>query len=198
MAGLRRSSFFITFALLIFPAMVSAEGLDFELDASSDYFEAKVTWSAPIYDQDDRFGAGFIYADDFKIANASVAVTDDRLVRALTLGLGFKGVIGEIEHGRDDFDLMAFGFHGLGEYDFRKTSSNLPLVLWASATWAPDPLAFSDSTEYLEFSTGIYFYFVRNAAIALGYWYLESEFDENHGSIDESEDVFFLGLKVSF
>ena len=103
-----------------------------------------------------------------------------------------------MENHNKDFDLRAIGFLLLGEYDFKKEYPNLPINAAMSIAVAPSPLSSSDTRRYLEYSSTIYFYIVKNAAIGVGYRAFDAHFDDTSGRIKRSEDAVFFGFRLDF
>ena len=198
MTGIRKIIFIIALIAFALPRSSSGEKLDFEINANSDDIEAKLGWEFAHHVNNPAIGAGLIYSDEYTISNLSLSVKDKAFIPALTLGLGFKGLLGEVENHNKDFDLAAISFLLLGEYDFKKKYPNLPINASMSIAVAPSPLSFSDSSRYLEYSSTIYLYIVRNAAIGIGYRAFDARFKDTSGKIKRSEDAVFFGFKLDF
>jgi hypothetical protein len=170
-----------------------------QIHANSDDFMAEVGSESLISDAVLKVGAGVAFSEgDYNMGNVYFAVQDEVFIPALTLGLGFKGVLGTADVDDDDYNIVAIGFMALGEYDFRKIYYNLPLLIYASFTGSPDPLSFDDTDTYLEFDVGVKGYIVRNAAVVLGYRIIEVRFDEDPDKIKLKNDAFYFGVEISF
>ncbi len=133
---------------LVFPIISHGETLDFELNANSTDVEGKLNVQLPVYGTYLNVGAGAIVSDNddyYWVSNVSAALKDEVLLEALTLGLGFKGLIGQAEVHNEDFNIRSLSFLALGDYDFRKTNIRLPLSLSLSYAMSPSPLNFSDT-----------------------------------------------------
>jgi hypothetical protein len=170
-----------------------------QIYANSDDFMAKVESESLISDAVLKVGAGFAFSEgDYQMGNVFFAVQDEVFIPALTLGLGFKGVMGTADVDDDDYNIAAIGFMALGEYDFRKIYYNLPVLIYANFTGSPDPLSFDDTDTYLELDMGVKGYIVRNAAVVLGFRSIEVRFDEDSDKIKLNDDAFYFGVEISF
>jgi hypothetical protein len=198
MTCLRRIIFIALLAIFVLPRSSLAERLDLEINANSSDIEAKLGWEFTHHVNNPEIGAGVIYSDNYLISNLSLAVKDKAFIRELNLGLGFKGLLGEIENHHKDFDLRAISFLVLGEYDFKKKYPDLPVIASMSIALAPDPLSFSDTSRYLEYTFTIYLYIVRNAAIDVGYRGFDARFEDTSSKVKRSDDAVFLGFKLDF
>lgn len=176
-----------------------ARTLKFQIYANSDDFVANVESESIVSDATLNVGGGIAFSEnDYQMGNAYFSIKDEVFVPALTLGLGFKGVLGTGEVDSKDYDIAAIGFMVLGEYDFRKIYYNLPILLYANFTGAPDPLSFGDTDTYLEFNAGIKGYIVNNAALVLGYHRTEIRFDEDGDDDKLIDDAVYFGVEISF
>jgi hypothetical protein len=146
-----------------------------------------------------NIGGGILFGeDDYKIGNLHIAVKDEVFTPALTLGLGFKGVAGQSEIEKRDYDIAAAGFSLLGQYDFREIYINLPLLIYAEASGATEPLSFRDTTSYIDFDTGVRAYIVRSAAVVIGYRAHKYWLEDSRSKEELNIDAFYLGLQISF
>jgi len=198
MISIRRIALIVALLTFILPRPSLAEALNVEIHASSEDIDLKLSRESPFYDNYMETGFGLYYSEDYVISNLNLALKDEVFIPGLTLGLGFKGLFGEVEIQNTDFDLMAVSFLVLGEYDFREKFFDLPVNVSASISMAPTPLCFSDTDRYLEFYSAIYLYIVKNGAIGIVYRSFEARFEEPSGEVKESDDAVLLGLKLSF
>ena len=188
-------------AVLIFflCATASAGSVSFELNANMDDVAGVVDYDSQAFGAVLNAGGGLIFSDnDYTLGNLHIALKDQIFAPALTLGLGFKGVLGQTEVSSEDYDIAAIGFSLLGEYDFREIYTNFPIMIFAEVTGAPDPLSFRDTTTYMDFNTGIRGYIVRNAAIVVGYRVLKVDLEANNTSDELTDDAFYIGLRLIF
>lgn len=198
MITIKRIGLIVALLALVLPRTSLAQNLTAEIDANSSDIELKIGHDFPLYENTAEIGFGVSYSDDFLISNVNFVLKGQVFVPELTLGLGFKGTVGEVEIHNVDYDLRAIGFLVLGEYDFGEKFLNLPIRASASLSVAPDPLCFSDTDRYLEFSTGIYLYVVRNGAIGIVYRSFEARFDVASGKPKDSDDAVLLGFTLGF
>jgi len=146
-------------------------------------------------------GGGFLFSDDktkYWIANLNAAVKDEVFTPALSLGLGLKGVFGRTDFVTVERDTAALSFQFLGDYDFRKTSINWPISIYASVAYAPEILSFSDTDRYFDFYTGVSFHINYFAAVYAGYRDIEIKYKAGGTENKLTDDAFFLGIRISF
>lgn len=142
-------------------------------------------------------GAGGLYIeDDYTLYHLKGGLKQSLFSPALTLGMGFKGVIGEAEVAHHDFDINAVGFNVLGEFDFAKTAAAVPVTLSADVVAAPDPLSYNDCGEYIEYTIAASVNIIDNGAIVAGYTKIETELKSNGFEFDKDEDSVFLGFQL--
>lgn len=178
---------------------VNAGSVSVEINANTDDVAGVVEYDSQAFGAVLNTGGGFIFSDnDYTIGDLHIALKDQIFAPALTLGLGFKGVFGQTEVSREDYDITAIGFSLLGEYDFREIYTNFPILIFAEFTGAPDPLSFRDTTTYMDFNTGIRGYIVRNAAIVAGYRVIKVDLEAGRTSDELTDDAFYIGLRLIF
>jgi len=186
---------------LVFPIISYGETFDFELNANSTDVEGKLNAQLPVYSTYLYVGVGAIFSDDddyYWVSNVSAVLKDEALVEALTLGLGFKGLIGQAEARNEDFNIRSLSFLALGEYDLRKTNIRLPISLSLSYAMSPTPLNFSDTKKYQEFISTVYVHIAHRASAVAGYRNIDARFDYGSGEAEHSDSAFFFGIKLKF
>jgi hypothetical protein len=198
MMSIKRVIVIVALLTFILPGVSLAEALNFQLNASSDNIDLRVSREFPISDNYAEAGVGLYHGDDYLISNLDFALKGEVFIPELTLGLGLKGLLGEVEIRDKDFDLRAISFLVIGEYDFGKVFFNFPMNASLSFSIAPDPLCFSDTDRYIEFYAAIYLYIVKSAAIGIVYRTFEARFDDPSGKVEESDDAVLLGFKLRF
>jgi len=198
MITIRRVALIVALVAFFLPRASLAGGLNFELNVNSSDIELKGSRKFSLYDNYTESGVGLYYCDDYLISNLNFALKDKVLIPGLTLGLGLKALLGEVEIHNRDYDLMAISFLVLGEYEFGERFFNLPVNASAHISMAPDPLCFSDTDRYLEYCLGIHLYVVKNGAIGIIYRGFEARFDDPSGRVKESDDALLLGFKLGF
>lgn len=197
----------IILTALLFPGIVQAENTTIGLNINSADIEAWIETQLKPYNTPLVLGAGFLYSEDdnygrdeydkYKIGNVHMAVKDEMFVPGLSLGLGFKGVLGETEIYNRDYDIGAICFQFLGGYDFRKNTTRLPISITANLSISPKMLSFLDTEKYMEFTSAVNFHINAYAAAFVGYRIIDIEFDE---PVEEDLDdkTIFGGIKISF
>ena len=185
--------------VLFLAATASAGSVSVEIDANTDDVAGGVEYDSQAFGAVLNTGGGLIFSDnDYTLGNLHIALKDELFVPALTLGLGFKGLVGEADVSQESYDVTAIGFVLLGEYDFRKIYLNFPLLIFAEFSGAPDPMSFRDTTSYMDFNTGIRAYIVRTAAIVAGYRVLEINVEDSNSSGTLTDDAWYIGLRLTF
>ena len=146
-------------------------------------------------------GGGFIVNEkdpDYWLGNINFSLQDEVFVPALSLGLGLKGVFGRTDFVTGKRDTFALPIEFLAGFDFRKSSVNIPVSLFASLAYAPSALSFSDTKDYLEFYTTGSFHINYYAAIYVGFRKLEIEYDAAGRRDKLSDDAWLIGVKFTF
>ncbi len=198
MISIKRVALIVALLAFILPGASLAEDLSVEIYASSEDIDLKISRESPFYDNYMEAGFALYYGEDYLISNVNLALKGEVATPGLSLGLGFKGLLGEVEIQNRDLDLMGVSFFVLGEYDFEESFFNLPVNISMSISMAPEPLCFSDTDKYLEFYSAIYLYIVKNGAIGIIYRSFEAHFEGPSGEVKESDDAVLLGIKLSF
>ena len=177
------------------------DSFSFELGASSSGLEARFDARRPIEQGYLTAGLGGVIEDndeEYKILDAKVAFGSENLIPQLTVELGFKGFLGDIEEKDRDGDLGAIGFLLSAAYEIPKTVSPIPVEFSASACFAPSPLTFLDSERFSEIALGVGFYVIENAAVLLGYKHLNVHIHEHHRHWTMRDDALYIGLRLSY
>ena len=189
----------IVFFTLIISSVSFANTYDLELNVGHSVLEARFNATLPLEQNFLTTGVGVIYNDDdYKIVDAKLALSGEAFLPELTFTLGFKGLLGNMEKGYKDGDLMAVGFLLLGKYAIPEIILPIPVDVSVGFTFAPDPLCFSDSEKYLEVRTGLDFHIIKSGIITLGYRYIKAYFDNNYGQWDMSDGTIFIGYRMLY
>ncbi len=197
----------VIFGIAIFLATVfisssaAAADASIDLNINSSDVEARIDVKVNPLETPMSIGGGFLYSDDktkYWLASLNLAVKDEVFTPALSLGLGLKGMFGNTDFVTFDRDTAALAFQFLGDYDFRKTSANIPISIFAGVAYAPEILSFSDTDRYFDFYTGAAFHINYFAAVYVGYRDIEIDYEAGGIKNKLSDDAFFLGITISF
>ncbi len=189
----------IVFFTVIISSVSFANTYDLEVNVGKSVLEARFNATLPLEENFLTTGVGAIYnEDDYKIIDAKLALSGEAFLPELTFDLGFKGLLGNMEKGHKDGDLMAVGFLLLGKYAIPEILLPIPVDFSVGFTFAPDPLCFSDSEKYLEVRTGLDFHIIKSGIITLGYRYINAHFDNNYGQWDTSDGIIFIGYRILY
>jgi hypothetical protein len=196
--NIKKIALAIILTIMIFSGIAVAANTSIGVNVGSSEAEGWVDTQLDPYNTPLTIGAGFLYSDDdYWIANGHIAVMDEVFVPGLSLGLGFRGVFGEVEIYRRDYEVGAFCLQFLGEYDFRKNATRLPIGISASISGAPEIMSFRDTERYIEFATTFNFYINNWATAFAGYRKIDIKFDAPVDR-DWDDDAIFAGIKLSF
>lgn len=188
----------VTVAFLCLTTISRAQTFSARLSAGADSINADVQATTPLQGSTLTVGGGGLYMeDDYSLLTLNAGLQQSLFDPALTLGLGFKGIIGEAEKNNVDFDVAAIGFSANAEYNLDKTPAKLPISVYTGATGAPDPLSFEDCTKYLEYYAGINIYLIENGALVAQYTRLEFDLEKSRLKTEKSENLFFLGMQFT-
>jgi hypothetical protein len=199
MQGMFRTVLLAVAAVFLLSATAGAGSVSVEINANTDDVATLVEYDSQAFGAVLNTGGGIIFSDnDYTVGNLHIALKDEIFTPALTLGLGFQGLLGQAELSNEDYDITAIGFSLLGEYDFRDIYVNFPILIFAEFSGSPDPLSFRDTTGYMGFNTGIRVYIVRNAAIVAGYRVLKIDVEDSDHSDELVDDAFYIGLRLTF
>ena len=182
------------------PPATAAE-TDLALNIGDEFIEGRVNVKVNPIETPLRVGGGFIINEkdiDYWLANVNFALQDEVFTPALNMGLGLKFAFGTTDFLTGDLDTLALPFEFLADYDFRKSSVNIPVSLLATIAFAPKVLSFSDTEEFFEFYTTASFHINNYAAVYLGYRRLDIDYEKGGLQPNLSDDVWLIGVKFTF
>jgi hypothetical protein len=170
-----------------------------ELNASRSSIEGGYEHVMPVEYGFLTAGIGGLYSnDDYRIGHAKFTLGNGMSSAGLQFNLGFKGVLGNVEENSKEADLMAFAFLFTGTFTIPETIVPIPVDFSLNISMAPEPLCFLDSDRYLDFRTSFDFKIVKNAAIMLGYRYIETRLEQDQGTWEKSDGALFIGYRLRF
>jgi hypothetical protein len=186
--------------LALFVSSISFAGTHLiELNASQSTIEGEYDHKMPADYGFLTAGIGAFYSEDkYSIGHAKFTLGDGISSAGLRFNLGFKGVLGNVEKNSKEADLMAIGFLFSGTFTIPETILPLPVDFSMNLSIAPEPLCFLDSDRYMDFRTSLDFRIVKNAAIILGYRYIETKLEQDHGNWETSDGTLFIGYRLEF
>lgn len=193
---------FTCILFLFLPVMAFGETTGLELNVNASDVEGKFEFRLPDYEADIMPGAGVLFSDDnYLLSNLNISIRDQIFSPALSLGVGFKGTFGTVEkpNSGGNYDLGAFGFLLIGEYDFRQDPNvAVPVSLVATFSGSPDPLCFMDTERFFDFTFTVYGHIIKHASILAGYRHLNFHFGENANEVTVNDNAVFVGCKLHF
>jgi len=170
-----------------------------ELNASQGAIEGGYEHKMPVEYGFLTAGVGALYSeDDYRIGQAKFTLGNDLSSDGLRFNLGFKGILGNVEENGKDADLMAIAFLFMGAFTFPETMVPIPVDFSLNVSMAPEPLCFLDSDRYMDVRASLDFKIVKNAAISLGYRYIETHLEQDHGNWEKSDGSLFIGYQLRF
>jgi hypothetical protein len=170
-----------------------------ELNASQGAIEGGYEHQMPVEHGFLTAGIGALYSEDeYRTGNIKFTLGNGISSAGLRFNLGFKGVIGSVEENGKEADLMALGFFFSGAFTIPETIVPIPVDFSLNVSMAPEPLCFLDSDRYLDFRASLDFKIVKNAAIILGYRYIETRLEQDHGNWEKSDSALFIGYQLRF
>lgn len=142
-----------------------------------------------------NYGAGLQINGDFIIGSLNMAMGNE-MTKYLTVDMGLKGLLGQVESGDNDGDMASIGLYTSGAYDNR-SSTGIPFEITAMICMAPNILSFIDAEEYLSFKTslGIHIFPNKRGTLFAGLRYTEIQLD---GGEDISEARPFIGFRFRY
>jgi len=191
---------FLTFVLM--SAVCSANSLELDLTAGSTSVSGGVHYKNYVESGYFRVGGSVVHTDDdeveYTIGSLDLTVGSDTLMPGLSCDVGLRGIYGTAEDGNVSGDVGALGFTGGVGYLFPSDMIPIPVEVFGGLTWAPGPLAFIDTEDYLEFNAGVGVRIIRNASIVASYTHYRIEMESGPGDWTLKDDVFRLGLAMRF
>jgi hypothetical protein len=188
--------------LLTTHAFCAAQSLELDLTAGATSVSGGVHYKSYLESGYVRMGASGVYTDDddteYKWGSLNLMVGNDTLVSGLSCDVGLRGIFGSADDGSVSGDIDALGFTGTVGYLFPRDMIPVPIEIFGGLTWAPEPLTFMDTKNYLELNAGVGFRIIQNASIVGTYTRYRVEMESGPGDWTLSDDVFRAGLVMHF
>lgn len=179
-----------------------ANSLELDLMAGTESISGGIHYKDYIESGYYRIGGSVVHTDDddveYTLGSLNLTVGSDTLAPGFTCEVGVRGIFGTADDGGYSGDVGALGFTGEAGYLFPTDLIPVPLEVFGGLTWAPSPLSFADTDNYLEFNAGVGLRILRNASIRASYTHYRIDMDSGPGDWDLEEDAFRLGLAMRF
>lgn len=149
-----------------------------------------------------RIGGSALYSDDdeleYKWASLDLMVGSDTLSPGFACEVGLRGIGGAVDEEPNSGDVGLVGFSFAAGYLFAKEVTLIPLEVFSSLTWSPDPLAFLDTEEFLEFNIGVGLRIIKNASVMATYSNYHVGMKSGQEDWSLNDDAFRLGVVLRF
>ncbi len=190
-------------ALLLVTSTVSAaEEWEIDLSAGDDSVTGGVHDKSYLDSGYLRIGGSGLYSDDdkleYKWASLDLMVGSDTLSPGLFCEVGLRGIGGAVDEEPRSGDVGLIGFAFSAGYLFAKEVTLIPLEVFSSLTWSPDPLAFLDTEELLEFNLGAGLRIIKNASVIATYSNYHVKMNSGQEDWTLNDDAFRLGVVLRF
>lgn len=187
-------------ALNVAPA--TAESMDFALTAGSSSLAGSINFRKPLYSGYMKTGIAGVYSDDdtteYQWGSVQLLVGSDTIAPGIWGEVGLKGIFGSAEEREYSGDIAVVAFTGSIGYIFPSSLVRIPIELSGGLSYAPDPLAFMDTSTYSEFTIGVGIHIVPQASIEVSYHVYGIEFDEGPGQWDLDDNAVRFGVTMRF
>lgn len=179
----------------------------FEVNANESLAEGRLSLTMPFLPEEVTMGLnGVISSDDFFTVSIDAVYANRLLSESLTLGVGFRGIFGNMEKSDDlDANITAAGFMGTLMWDVPDIEvyydRYLDLELGAELCVAPSPLTFGDTDRYWEgrVYTALNLSQDKRSSVMLGYRYLSLDFTtDEDGEWSRADEGFYFGYRFRF
>ena len=110
----------------------------------------------------------------------------------LTLGVGVKGYLGELDNVNED--VFAFGIGGEIRYTL---PGIMPMALYLHGHYAPDITSFGDVEEIIDYRLGFQIEILPQTTAFIGVRHIEIK-TEDDGDVELDDDRIHLGVRLTF
>lgn len=149
-----------------------------------------------------RIGGSGLYNDDddteYKWASFDLTVGSDTLSPGLFCEVGLRAIGGDVDEQSNSGDVGLVAFSLAGGYLFPKETTIIPLEVFSNLTWSPDPLAFLDTEEFLEFNLGVGIRIIKNASVIATYSNYHLEMNSGPEDWTLNDDAIRVGVVLRF
>jgi hypothetical protein len=195
--------FIVALAFMLLMATVSsAEEWEIDLSAGDKSVTAGVHDKSYLDSGYYRIGGSGLYTDDeeteYKWVSLDLTVGSDTLSPGLSCDVGLRGIGGVVNEEPDSGDVGLIGFSLAAAYLFPKELTVIPFELSGNLTWSPDPLAFLDTEEFLEFNFGVGVRIIKNASVIATYSNYHVEMNSGPGDWTLNDEAFRVGVVLRF
>ncbi len=111
----------------------------------------------------------------------------------LTLGVGVRGYLGEL----DDLDQDIVGVAIGGEVRYT-IPGVMPMSLYLIAHYAPKITSFGDTEEIFDYNLGFQIEVLPQTTAFIGYRNIDIELDDSNGDYEATDDRVHLGVRLTF
>jgi hypothetical protein len=192
----------LTLMLILSAETAAAESMDFELQAGSSSVAGSVDYRRPLYDGYMKMGISGLHSDsdstEYHWGALQLLVGSDTLAPGFWAEVGFKGIFGSVEEDAYSGDIAVLGFSGNVGYTFPSYRIPIPVELFGGVTYAPDPLAFMDTSMFTEITFGIDMRLIQQASIELSYHIYNIDLDEGPGRWNFDDNALRFGIVMRF
>ncbi len=197
------SRIIVTLALLLVISTVgAAEEWEIDLSAGDKSVTGGVHDKSYLDSGYLRIGGSALYSDDdaleYKWASLDLMVGSDTLSPGLSCEVGLRGLGGAVDEGPKSGDVGLIGFSFAAGYLFAKEVTLIPLEVFSSLTWSPDPLSFLDTEEFLEFNLGVGLRIIKNASVTATYSNYHADMKSGQQDWTLNDDAYRLGVVLRF
>ena len=136
---------------------------------------------------------GLFYNDesDFLLQAGLLQMRQASEENPLTLGVGVKAYLGELDDPNED--VFAFAIGGQIRYTIPGT---MPMAVYVEGYYAPEITSFADSENLLDYTIGFQIEALPQTTAFIGLRHLEIEVDD--GDYDADDDNIHFGVRLTF
>lgn len=149
-----------------------------------------------------RVGGSGLYSDDeeteYKWASLDLMVGSDTLSPGFFCEVGLRGIGGDLDEEQNSGDLGLVAFSLAAGYLFPKENKFVPVEIFSNIAWSPDPLAFLDTEEFIEFNLGVGIRIIKNASVIATYSNYHLKMNSGPGDWTMNDDAFRAGVVLRF